>query len=407
LVRRSAFIMAAVLVSGEAAAAHVDRLEATGLGTTKVETITELLPRDTPGEFTDDELHEFERRVRNLALFDSVHVSVTGGVLHVDARRKVNVEPEFDFATGRTLKDTQLSLGALHHDVDGKASTFGIRAGYAERFAQFEMALSQHTYRARKWAYEAIGYYGGSEFRFEGSPADWVRGRLGGEFEVKPPYWFATPFHLHASINAYAEKSVFARGGEAPPSGVALSPWLEAYWDRWTFNDLTPHGLVCGLRLAPGIFLGPNKPRHLARFDCIVGVPLSERTVLAARGVAELVNGGNVNHSVLLGSQEGVRGLPDTFHRDRAHAYTNVELRHAFDLGKRWYLQPAAFVDAARFQSMDARGVARPWQSALAVGGGVRLLPTALIDTVLRVDLSRLLLPNRVWFVQLGIEQYF
>jgi hypothetical protein len=305
------------------------------------------------------------------------------------------------------VRDTELSLGAQHHDVDGKATTFGIAAGYAERFAQFELGITQHTYRARKWAYEAIGYYGGSAFRFEDAPNNWVRGRLGGELELRPPYWFSTPFHLHLALNAYAEKSVFARDGAAPTSGVAVSPWFEAYWDRWTFHDLTPRGLVCGVRLAPGIFLGPNTPRHLVRFDCTAGVALGDRSVIAMRGVAEWVNTGNPNHSVLLGSQEGVRGLRDTLYRNRTHAYANVELRHAIDLGKRWYLQPALFVDAARFQSMDARGEARAWNSALALGGGVRLLPTALIDTLLRVDLSRLLLPDRTWFVQLGIEQYF
>jgi hypothetical protein len=405
--RRVVLATAVLALPSVARAAHIDRVEAKGLGTTSVETITELLPRDAPAEFTDDELREFERRVRNLALFDDVRVSIVGGVLHIDVRRKENVEPELDFATGKTPRDTEVAIGALHHDIDGKATTFGIGAGYAERFAQFELGIAQHTYRARKWAYEAIGYYGGSAFRFEDSENDWVRGRLGGELEVKPPYWYATPFHLHASINAYAEKSVFARGGSAPPNGVSVAPWLEVYWDRWTFHDLVPHGLVCGLRLAPGVFLGPNTPRHLVRFDCIAGIALGERTVLAARGVVEGVNAGNVNHSLLLGSQEGVRGLPDTLFRNRAHAYANVELRHAIDLGKRWFLQPAAFVDVARFQSMDLRGNVREWRSALAVGGGVRVLPTALIDTLLRVDVSRLLIDQPSWFLQVGIEQYF
>lgn len=389
------------------AGARVERVEATGLGTTEPETIYELLPRDLPTELTDDELREFERRVRNLGLFDRVNITVTSGVLHVDARRKFNVEPKLDFATGRTLRDTEAAGGAVHHDVDGKATSFGISAGYAERFTQFELGLQQHTFRARKWAYEAFGYYGGSAFRFEDAPTEWVRGRLGGEVEAKLPYWYATQFHFHVALNAYAERSVFTRDGASPASGVGLSPWFEVYWDKWTFSDLAPHGLVCMLRLAPGLFLGPNTARHLARFDCVGGIALGERTVLAARGVIEGVNSGNVNHSVLLGSLEGVRGLPDNLHRNRAQAYANVELRHAIDLGKRWYLQPVLFADGARFQSMDVRGNTREWRSALALGAGVRVLPTALIDTLLRVDLSRLLAPSQTWFVQVGIEQYF
>lgn len=389
------------------AGTRIERLEASGLGTTRTRTLTELLPAELPASFEDDDLREFERRVRNLGLFDAVAIAVVGSVLHVDVRRKENVEPDLDFASGATARDTELSLGAQHHDIDGKATNFAIRAGYAERFTQFSLGLFQHTYRARHWAWEAAGYYGGSELRFEGSAADWVRARLGGELEVKPPYWYATPLHIHASLNAYGEKSVFARGGPAPAGGLALSPWFEAYWDRWTFHDLVPHGLVCMLRLAPGVLLGPNQTRHLARVDCVAGIALSAATVLTARGVVEGVNGNNPNHSVLLGSLEGVRGLPDTLYRNRAHAYANVELRHAFDLGRRWYLQPVAFADAARFQPFDVTGTTAPWRSALSTGAGVRVLPTALIDTLLRVDVARRWLPDRGWFVQLGIDQYF
>jgi hypothetical protein len=36
----------------------------------------------------------------------------------------------------------------------------------------------------------------------------------------------------------------------------------------------------------------------------------------------------------------------------------------------------------------------------------VRLLPTALVDTLLRVDGSRLHYPFGAWFAQFGITQY-
>lgn len=396
-----------LLVATEASAARVESVEATGIGSTKRAALLELLPREPPNEYTDAELAEFERRVRNLGLFDSVSVSLSAGVMRIDVSRKNNVEPEIAFSTGATPRDLELGMGALHHDIDGRATTLGIGAGYAERFAQFQVGVGQHTYRARKWAWEAFGYYTGSEVRFDQEPNNWVRGRLGGEFEVKPPYWYATPMHIHISINAYGEKSVFAESGAAPRGGIAVAPWFEVYWDRWTFHDLVPHGLVCGLRLAPGIFLGPNQARHLARFDCVAGVALGEHTVFAARGVVEGVNAGNANHSMLLGSLEGVRGLPDNLFRNRTHAYANVELRHAFDLGRRIYVQPVAFLDAARFQPMDARGAPQTWSSALSAGAGLRLLPTALIDTALRVDLARRILPSPTWFLQVGLEQYF
>lgn len=373
----------------------------------KPSTIAELLPRDTPASYSESELRELERRVRNLALFDQVNVRVSGRVLHIDVRRKVPIEPELDFSTGATLKDTALWGGVQHHDVDGRASTFAIGNGYGERFAQQWIAFIEHTYRARKLAFEAIGYYTGSEVRFAGSPTSWVRGRLGGELELKLPYWYATPMHVHLALNSYGERSVFGVGGRAPASGVFLAPTAEIYWDRWTFNDLVPHGLVCMLRLAPGIFVGPNRPRHNARFDCLAAVPLSTMTVLAARGVLDGVNGGDPNHSVLIGSQEGVRGIADTLFRNRRQAFANVELRHAIDLGKRWYLQPVAFFDAARFEPMDITGTAVGWRSAVSAGAGVRLLPTALIDTLLRVDVARRLVPTGAWFMQVGIDQYF
>jgi hypothetical protein len=119
------------------------------------------------------------------------------------------------------------------------------------------------------------------------------------------------------------------------------------------------------------------------------------------------VNGGNPNHSALLGSQAGVRGLPDSLFRNRAQAYANLELRHAIEIAKRWYVQGVLFTDAAVFESMDARGKARPATSAWSTGAGLRLLPTALVDTLLRVDVAYLLHPFTTWFVQGGINQYF
>jgi hypothetical protein len=116
--------------------------------------------------------------------------------------------------------------------------------------------------------------------------------------------------------------------------------------------------------------------------------------------------GGNPNHSALVGSQQGVRGLPDALYRNQAQSYANVELRHALSLGKRWYLQGVVFSCAATFRPMDARGRPTEWLGALSTGAGLRLLPTALVDTVLRIDGSRLHYPFGAWFVQFGINQY-
>ena len=55
---------------------------------------------------------------------------------------------------------------------------------------------------------------------------------------------------------------------------------------------------------------------------------------------------------------------------------------------------------------MDARGEVTSFQSAWSTGVGVRILPTALVDTLLRVDFARLHAPDGSWFVQFGINQY-
>jgi len=112
------------------------------------------------------------------------------------------------------------------------------------------------------------------------------------------------------------------------------------------------------------------------------------------------------NHSVLVGSQRGVRGLEDSLYRTRAATWANVELRHAVEIASRWYIQGVLFSDAAVFEPMDAEGHALSWQGAWSTGAGLRLLPTALVDTLLRVDGSRLHAPFGAWFVQLGITQY-
>jgi hypothetical protein len=57
---------------------------------------------------------------------------------------------------------------------------------------------------------------------------------------------------------------------------------------------------------------------------------------------------------------------------------------------------------------MSARGVAGNPTFAWSTGFGARLLPTALVDTLLRVDVARLHYPTEIasWFVQVGISQY-
>lgn len=66
----------------------IDTVHIEGLIHTKQETIVRLLPRSLPAEFNRAEVEEFERRVRNLSLFDRVQVTRAGQIVTVAVEEK-------------------------------------------------------------------------------------------------------------------------------------------------------------------------------------------------------------------------------------------------------------------------------------------------------------------------------
>lgn len=388
---------------------EIDAVVSEGLERTAPETITELLPRPLPAALTGAEILELRRRIKNLALFDMVDVSAEGRTLVVRVRRKFTISPIVDLSTGKTLADSKVTLGAVENDIDGHGTRLGGKASYSERGLNFTAWLYEHPYRPHVWAREQEIYYAGSSFRFEGADAGhkWHRNRFGAEMEFLSPSFYATRWRYELQLNAYQETLTTAEGPAQPRDGTYLGTTSEIIYDRYTWNDLTPRGFRSALELRPGVFVGPAEPRHEVRAKTIVGVPLSEHTVVMFNTQASAVNGGNPNHSTLLGSQAGVRGLPDSLYRNRAQAYANLELRAAVEIARRWYVQGVVFTDAAVFEPMTARGKGTSVMSAWSTGGGVRLLPTALVDTLFRVDVARIHAPLEAWFVQLGINQYF
>jgi len=388
----------------------IDTIGADGLGRTKLETLAELTPRPLPARLSGREIVEITRRIRNLELFDLVVVTVKGRELHVHVRRKVTIQPIFEFSTGKTLADTAITLGAVENDIDGHGSRLGGKVGYEERTFRFALWLFQHPYRPKAWAHEYSVAFEGSAFRFEGAgeTSGWQRQRLGGETALLLPFTFGSRFRFELQAALYRETFVRVEGAREPRTGVFVGPTSEVVFDAFSFHDLTPTGFRSHLEIKPGIFLGPAEARHEARWLALGAAKLASYTAFVAQGNARVVNGGNVNHSVLVGSQQGVRGLPDALYRARAAAWLNVELRQAIPLGKRWYVQGVAFSDVAGFDPMSARGVAGNPTFAWSTGFGARLLPTALVDTLLRVDVARLHYPTEIasWFVQVGISQY-
>jgi hypothetical protein len=388
---------------------EIDALVAEGLERTDPETISELLPRPLPAALTGSELVELRRRIKNLALFDQVDVDPAGRTLFVRVRRKFTISPIVDFSTGKTLSDSKVTLGAVEHDIDGHGTRLGGRASYSERGFNFTAWLYQHPYRPRSWQREHEIYYAGSGFRFDGGDAasKWHRNRFGAELEFLSPSFYTTKWRYELQLNAYYERLTYVEGPTRPEDGTYLGTTSEFIYDRYTWNDLTPKGFRAVLELRPGIFVGPSEPRHEIRAKTIAGVPLGDRTVIMFNAQASAVNGGNANHSLLVGSQAGVRGLPDSLYRNRAQAYANLELRHAFEIARRWYVQGVLFADGAVFEPMDPSGNAGEELTAWSTGAGLRLLPTALVDTLLRADVARIHHPLEAWFVQFGINQYF
>lgn len=373
----------------------------------KEDAIAELLPRPLPTELTEEEIRELARRITNLELFDSVDVERQGTVLEVRVRKKFVWTPIFELSTGQTFADTTGTIGAVHNDIDGHASRLAFEVGYEERRPRFSVAFEEHPYRVQRWQHEAEAYYTGSSFRFAGDADDsWIRNRLGGRLEFLSPQKYGTPFRAELQFNVYREVVTDVQSPLSPRDGTYAGVANEFVYDRYTWNDLVPKGLYAAFELRPGAFIGPAQARHEARLSTKGGLALGEKTVIAFAGVADAVNGGNPDHSVLIGSQRGVRGLEDSFYRTRVATWANVEVRHAVEIASRWYIQGVLFTDAAVFEPMDRGGHATPWLGAWSTGAGLRLLPTALVETLLRIDGARLHYPFGAWFVQFGITQY-
>jgi hypothetical protein len=221
------------------------------------------------------------------------------------------------------------------------------------------------------------------------------------------PYGYETPVRVAVEVGAFHERVSRREGGAEVPSGLEITTSLNVIWDRYTWNDLAPHGYALRIEAGPGMFVPAMQPRHGVEGGAKAAWAITETTVLTGQLTFEGVSAGNANHSALLGSVRGVRGLDDAFYRNHAQAVANVEVRQAWRFAARWALQGALFGDGATFAPFDSRGGSHGFTSAWSIGAGARLIPTFLAGLLLRLDLARLLHPKERWFVQLGFSQYF
>lgn len=387
---------------------QIDRVVIEGTIHTRDTTLIRLLPRPVPNHYTRAEVEEFQRRVRNLSLFDEVHVTREGSLLRVAVQEKLTLAPILTFTSGSTAKDLNATVGLVEYNMWGAGTQLGGQFSYSQRGPNVDLWLSQHPFEPDRWAKEVKGFYHVNGIRFADSAFSWTRNRFGAELEVRGPYSYGSPFRYEVVLEVYREVVLEEHASRPLPNGYYVGLIPELMWDRYHWDDLVPSGYRISLEIKPGFFFGANHQRHEAKLRYLQGVPLGSKTVLMVNSVAEAVNDtGNPNHSLLLGSIAGIRGLSDNLYRNRAQTYTNLEFRHAVSLAPRWALQGVLFSDVGAFQSFDEDGALRPWKGAVSVGGGFRLIPTFLSNTLLRVDVAQLLAPNQNTLVQVGITQYF
>lgn len=387
---------------------RIDRVIIEGTIHTRETTLIRLLPRPVPDRFTRAEIDEFERRVRNLSLFDQVDVTREGALLRVAVREKITLAPILNFTSGSTAQDLNATVGLVEYNMWGTGTHLGGQFNYSQRGPNFEVWLSEHPFEPARWGKEIKGFYNVNGIRFADSPFSWTRNRFGAELELRGPYGYGSPLRYEVLLEVYREAVLEEQASRPQPNGYYVGLIPEFMWDRYQWHDLVPRGYRITLELKPGFFFGANQQRHEAKLQYLQGVPLGAMTVFMINSVAQAVNHtGNPNHSLLLGSIAGIRGLSDNLYRNRAQTYANLEFRHAVSIAPRWALQGVIFSDVGVFQSFAEDGALRPWKGAVSAGAGFRLIPTFLSNTLLRVDVGQLLAPSQNTLVQFGITQYF
>ncbi len=228
---------------------HIEQVYIDGLMHTKRETIIRLLPRPLPGVFTRSEIGEFERRVRNLSLFDHVLVARTEDTLNVTVQEKITLAPILTFTSGSSLKDLNATVGLVEYNLFGTGTQLGGQFNYSQRGPNVDVWLSQHGFEPGRWAKEIKGSYNVNGIRFADSMSSWNRNRFGGEFEVKGPYRYGSPLRYEVVLKAYREVVEDVKSAQRPPNGYYVGLVPELTWDKYHWHDLVPRGYRIALEL--------------------------------------------------------------------------------------------------------------------------------------------------------------
>lgn len=284
----------------------IETVHVKGLSHTTEITVLRLLPHPVPGTFSQAEIVEFERRIRNLSLFDQVQTRLDGTELRVVVQEKVTLAPIVSVTSGSSTKDLNATVGLVEYNVWGSGTQVGAQFNYSQRGPNVEIWLSQHAFEPDRWAKELKGSYDSNGIRFADSGTSWTRNRIGGEFELKGPYGYGSPLRYEVVLKLYRESVDDERGSAGPVDGYYVGLIPELTWDRNHWHDLVPSGYRLALEVRPGFFFGANQQRHEVKVRYLQAIPLGETSVVMLNSVAEAVNNsGNPNHSLLLGSITG------------------------------------------------------------------------------------------------------
>jgi hypothetical protein len=408
---------------------QVTLLTLEGLDATAPRTVAALLPRPAPAPYKSSELVEFERRLKNLGIFDAVEVGCKGTELRVRVREKWTLVPNVALATGKTLADTYALIGVTEYNFLGTANRLALSASRERRGFGFNAAYTEHDYQRRGWSLGAVLNVATAAFRFEDDEAsedelaDPAASENDASFEPDEG-WRTTSVLLELSGRSpplgdyfnyiagfYGSREIVhdAQAADPPPSTWVLQSFMGFAFDAYEWHDLVPAGVQTSVWLSVGGLFGEARPapRHTAEWKLRAALPLGAKTVLIGRVNAVVTTLGNANYGFVIGSVNGVRGLPDSTYFTWAQGLANLELRHSFQLWPRWALQAVAFADAAAFEQLTADGTRGDRTAALSLGAGARVVPTWLSSLILRLDVARLMAPDDAWFVQVGLDQYF
>lgn len=389
-----------------ASAAVVERVVVRGAVRTRETTLLELLPRRPPSTYSAAELGEFERRVNNLAIFDRVEVTHEGSDLVVAVREKWTLIPSVEFASGSSFEDHRALLGVTEFNFLGTGDQVGLAFSREQRGWGITAGFGQHPYRRGRWTVGGEASYSTAGLRFEDG-SSWRVRYVGGTLWFNSPPWLHE--HLSYKVGVWgSSETVSDVVGEGSPSGIGFGTLMTFTWDAYQWHDLVPRGFVASTSLGSGFMADPTpSPRDNAELSLVGAVPLWPFALFTFRDVSSVVTRGNANGADLLGSVDGVRGLEDAYYRTWLSSYANLELRQALPFGSRWAIQGVVFADGALFEQLTSDGGRGARGRAFSLGAGARLIPTWLAGILLRVDAARLLLPERRWFVQVGLGQYF